>query len=361
MIIEKIEAIPLRIPFERRGAGTPTPLNPSDALYLVLCRVTTRSGLQGYGECLCYRAPMQRALVSTLVDAIAPLYLGRSVDDREASNFDVRRRFASFGRSGTVLNALAAVDIALWDIAGKSAGQSLSAMLGGARRERLPVMASLDKYDDGRRVRTRIEQALAAGVAAVKVHESRLAVIEEGRKAVEPSVPYVADLNNALTLAELEGGLPRWQALRLLWLEDPVWPPEALLGHALAEVTIGLGADLGTAEQLALYARSPAVGVLQPDVCMMGGLSEARRCLELLASSRVTIAPHTPFVGPAALASLHMMAVMEKECAFAAIEADAAMDPYGLGLALWRPAVDLPTGPGLGADPEPGFLERFAA
>src|SRR5215472_7257257 len=93
MIVEKIEPIALT-------AGT---------LSLVLCRVTTRSGLVGYGECLCNRPPIQQALVATIRDAIAPLYLGKSAADRTALNLAARRRFASFGRTGTVLNALAAV------------------------------------------------------------------------------------------------------------------------------------------------------------------------------------------------------------------------------------------------------------
>jgi hypothetical protein len=56
---------------------------------------------------------MQRALMATIGDAISLLYLGKSIEDRQALNLEVRRRFASFGRSSTVLNALAAVDMAL--------------------------------------------------------------------------------------------------------------------------------------------------------------------------------------------------------------------------------------------------------
>ena len=73
-------------------------------------------------------------------------------------------------RVNAVLNALAAVDIALWDIAGKLAKQSVTTLLGGAKRGHVPVMASLDKYDDAKRTRARVEEALASGVAAVKVH-----------------------------------------------------------------------------------------------------------------------------------------------------------------------------------------------
>jgi L-alanine-DL-glutamate epimerase-like enolase superfamily enzyme len=57
--------------------------------------------------------------------------------------------------------------------------------------------------------------------------------------------------------------------------------------------------------------KAPSIGVLQPDVCMLGGLSEAKRALAMLAAAKKTPAPHTPFVGPAALASLHMLAVTE--------------------------------------------------
>src|SRR5476651_387678 len=132
MIIDKIEPLALQI-------GT---------LFLVLCRVTTKSGLIGYGECLCNRPPLQKALVAMIRDAISPFYLGKSVDDRKTLNLAVRRGTASHGRAGTVMNALAAIDIALWDIAGKAAKQSVSEMLGGAKRKQLQVMASLNKYDD---------------------------------------------------------------------------------------------------------------------------------------------------------------------------------------------------------------------
>src|SRR5687768_7217470 len=249
MIIDGIEPIALRIP-KSPGAA--------DALHLVLCKITASSGLVGYGECLCLRPAMQRSLLAAIGDVIAPLFLGKSVEQRERLNVEARIRFASFGRSGTNLNALAAVDMALWDIAGKAARRSLSDLLGGAERTRVPVMASLDRYNDATKVTARIADALAAKVAAVKVHEFDLDVIEAARKVVGPQMPFVADCNNAHALADVENHRTRWQALDLLWLEDPVWPPEALLEQPkLHGIVVGLGADLGSAEQLAVYARPP--------------------------------------------------------------------------------------------------------
>lgn len=351
MIIDRIEPLALQLP---KSTG-------ADALCLVLCRVTTRSGLVGYGECLCLRPSMQRSLVASIRDAIAPLYLGKPVEDRERLNVETRRRLAAFGRSGTNINALAAVDMALWDIAGKSAGRSLSDLLGGAERTRVPVMASLDRYNDAGKVTARIERALVAKVAALKVHEFDLGVIETARKLIGPQLPFVADCNNAHTLADVQQSLARWQALDLLWLEDPLWPPEAMLGAPqLPGVVIGQGADLGSAEQLAVYARPP-IGVLQPDICMIGGVSENRRAVAQLGPLGVSIAPHTPFIGPAGLATLHFLATMKDTAYYAVIEAEPHMDMYGnSGLTHWQPDLPVPTGPGLGLDPDPGFIEKYS-
>lgn len=341
MIIEKIEPLALAV----------------GSLSLVLCRVTTRSGLVGYGECLCNRPPMQQALVATIRDALAPLYLGKPVAERAPLNLTARRRFASFGRAGTVLNALAAIDIALWDIEGKETGKSVSDLLGGARRSRLPVMASLDKYDDKAKVRARLEQALAGGVKAAKVHEAPLDVIEAAREVIPKDVPFVADSNNAHTLADIEREEARWRALDLLFFEDPFWPPEDLLSMPkMAGVPIGMGADFGSTEQMAVYARAPAIAVLQPDVCMLGGLTEAARAVAMVEAVGKIPAPHTPFVGPAALASLHLLATAREENYFAAIEPGEGRDLYGSGVPAWQPTVEVPTGPGLGHDPDPAFL-----
>ncbi len=344
MIIERIEPIALQ----------------SGTLSLVLARVTTKSGLVGYGECLCNRPPMQQALFATIRDAIAPAYIGKTAADRAPLNLAMRRRFASFGRAGTVLNALAAIDIALWDIVGKAEDRSVSTLLGGARRAQLPVMASLDKYDDKAKVRARLEQALATGVKAAKVHEAPIDVIEEARRTVPKDIPFVADSNNAHTLADIQRDEARWRALDLMFFEDPFWPPEDLLAMAkMPGVPIGMGADFGSTEQMAIYAKAPAIAVLQPDVCMLGGLSEAHKAVAMVEHAGKMPAPHSPFVGPAALASLHLLAVAREEGYFAAIEPADGRDLYGIGIPRWQPAIDVPTGPGLGFDPDPGFLRRY--
>ena len=181
MIIDRIDPIALRL---AKSTG------PADALYLVLCKVTVRSGLVGYGECLCLRPAMQQSLIAAIRDAIAPLFLGKSVEQRERLNVEARLRLASFGRAGTNLNALAAVDMALWDIAGKASG---SLALRPARRRPAQPRAGDGEPRSLQRRRTRSRRGSrrrwTLKVAAVKVHEFDLDVIEAARKVVGPADP----------------------------------------------------------------------------------------------------------------------------------------------------------------------------
>src|SRR5690349_23063578 len=121
MIIDRIDPIVLRIP----AAG-------GNMLCLTLSRVVTRDGVEGYGECLSLRPPMQRALYATIRDAIAPHYLGKSVDDREALNLAARERFAGGVGAGPVLSGLGAVALALGEVVGKVARRSVPAVVGRA-------------------------------------------------------------------------------------------------------------------------------------------------------------------------------------------------------------------------------------
>lgn len=352
MTIDRIEPLALRLPFHDRDGA---------AIHLLFCRVTTKAGVTGYGESLCYIPAAQNVLAAAIRDVIAPAYLGQRVGDREALNLALRQRYAAFGRAGTLVNALGAVDIALWDIAGKEADKPLSELLGGARRRSVPVMASLDRHDDIGAVRPRIERALAARTAAIKIHEKNLDLIEAARALAGRQTNFVVDLNNAHAAADIARDAARWEALDLLWLEDPMWPPEDMLANAaLPRVPIGFGGEMGSAEQLLLYARGLKSAVAQPDVCMIGGVSEAQRALRSLEAHDIAIMPHTPFVGPAALASLHLIATSGAEGYFAMIEAEDHMDPYGAGLARWRETIEVPASPGLGFDPAPDYLERYA-
>src|SRR5690606_14468904 len=110
----------------------------------VLVKVTTKDGLVGWGEAFAYNcASAVRAMV---VETIAPLTVGRSVDDIAAFSLALQKELHIWGRYGVTLFALSGLDIALWDLAAKQAGKSLAAHLGGRRRDQVAAYASLVRY-----------------------------------------------------------------------------------------------------------------------------------------------------------------------------------------------------------------------
>ena len=313
MIIDKIEPIALRV-------GT---------LSLVLCRVTTKSGVVGYGECLCNRPPMQQALVATISDAIAPLYIGQSVDQKETLNLAARRRFASFGRAGTVINALAAIDIALWDIAGKHFGVPVYQLLGGPTREKARVY-----YHVFGGTREELVQGCIAakeqGFTAIghltpftddprsepfeKTHAARIGdaieTVRQYREAVGDAVDLCIEIHRQLTPAEavvLARGIEPYHPF---FYEDPILPDNFDAMGLVAQqihIPIATGERLHTIFEFEMLLARGAVQYVRPDVCMCGGISGAKKIAALAEAHYVQVVPHNP-LGPVSTAACLQLA-----------------------------------------------------
>jgi hypothetical protein len=121
MIITAIEPIPLRIPFKAgntsdASAWGDSNLPAADALFV---KVTTDHGLIGWGEAFGFRAVGSAKLA--IDQLVAPLCIGQNATRIEALMLDVQKKLHVFGRGGALAFAISAVDIALWDIAGKAA------------------------------------------------------------------------------------------------------------------------------------------------------------------------------------------------------------------------------------------------
>ena len=93
---------------------------------------------------------------------------------------------------------------------------------------------------------------------------------------------------------------------------------------------------------------------------MIGGVTDKLRAIAMIEPLGVSVQPHSPFIGPAGLATLHFLATMKQPTCYAVVEAEPPMDMYGNGLTRWQPDLAVPTGPGLGFDPDPDYLKRHA-
>ncbi len=348
-------------------ASTPfdygNPAGPGGNLHLramdtLLVRVETDAGIHGWGEGFGFN------LVHTTKDAVdrllAPACLGQDARDIPALMAALFRRFHNFGRNGPMTFALSALDIALWDIAGKAAGVPLAALLAGdaPRRSRVPAYASLLRYGDPALVGGNAARAVARGYRHIKLHEVDPACIAAARAATPAEIPLMLDLNCHFT--EVAGALDFADAVRglnIAWLEEPVWPPEdanaLTLVRAAARIPVAAGENCGTLEDVRRLLAAGALDVIQPSVTKIGGVSGMRAVQALAARHEgVSVVPHSPYFGPGLLATLHILAAMAVETPLEVYFADLARPPYP-ALAPRDGFVAVPDAPGLGIEPDP--------
>ena len=356
--IARIETVPLRIPFRAGGGEAARP--PVDSL---LVKVTTAGGLTGWGEAFGFEAtPVTRRAVE---DLIAPLCAGQDAGRIGPLMRAVQEKLQVFGRGGTVIHALSAVDTALWDIAGKAAGVPLHRLLGGGGTH-LPCYASLDPYGDPAAVRAAVRRALGDGFNRVKLHEREIPAVRAAREEAGAAAELMLDVNCPWTLAQARERADGLRDVRLRWLEEPLWPPEDYEGlarlRASCAIPVAAGENVGTLLDFGRLMAAGAVDFVQPSPAKMGGVTELCKVFRLAASRGVTVMPHTFYHGPGLLAAVQVTAALA--AADSVIEwrhSDLAAQVYGTAL---RPAdgrIAVPRGPGLGIDPDPDVLRAFAA
>ena len=361
MKIVRVEAIPLSIPCRYGADGWSLGAGGWKALDFCLVRVDTDAGITGWGEAFSYSC--RRAVVAAVRDMIAPLAVGRDAGDIVGLHAEIQKRLHIFGRFGITAFALSGLDIALWDIAAKAAGKPLHALLGGARRQQLGCYASLLRYADPALVARYCEQAAGEGFGAIKLHEVSEPVIAAARAAVPRSAALLLDVNCEWSVAEAIDIGKRLVPMELGWFEEPVFPPEDGKGlHAVGQacgIPIAAGENCCFATQFAALFDARAVQYAQPSVTKVGGVTEFRKIAALAADCGVKLAPHSPYFGPGALATLHLLAALAEEARFEYfyLEVDAGL--YGELLAPRGGVLGVPQAPGLGADPDPEVIRRY--
>ncbi len=365
MKITAIETILLRVPYSAGGskdahAWGGAAWSTADAL---LVKVTTDAGLVGWGEAFGYNAiPATRVAIDQI---IAPLCIGRDPLGIEALMQECQQKLHIFGRGGPLIFGLSGVDIALWDIAGKAAGQPLHVLLGGCRTPRLPCYASLIRYTDPAVVAANVERALAQGFVHVKLHEIEVAPIRAAREAAGDEVGIMLDVNCPWSVREALDMAARLEEFNLRWLEEPVWPPENAQGladvRALGGIPVAAGENCATLHDFQHLFEAQAVDFVQPSPTKMGGVSELRKVFALAAAQNVTVMPHSFYDGPGLLAAIHLNAALGRgslvEWRFFDLEA-----PLFGEMGIPRDgSIAVPQGPGLGADPDPAVIARYRA
>jgi L-alanine-DL-glutamate epimerase-like enolase superfamily enzyme len=361
MKIVRVEAIPLSIPCSYGADAMVLGTGGWKALDFCLVRVETDAGITGWGEAFSYSC--RRAVAAAVRDMIAPLAVGRDAADIDGLHGEIQRRLHIFGRFGITAFALSGLDIALWDIAAKTAGKPLHALLGGAPRERLACYASLLRYADAGLAARYCERVLAEGFRAIKLHEISESVVAAARVAVPEEVALLLDVNCQWSVDEAIEVGRRLAPMGLAWFEEPVFPPENGAGlRAVGDacgIPIAAGENCCFATQFAALFDAGGVQYAQPSVTKVGGVTELRKVAALAADRGVQLAPHSPYFGPGAIATLHLLAALAPEARFEYfyVQVDAGL--YGDLLTPERGELKVPQGPGLGADPDRDVVRRY--
>jgi D-galactarolactone cycloisomerase len=354
MKIVKVAAVPLSIPFQH-GVGN------GRSLDYCLVRVDTDAGLVGWGDAFAYNC---RSTVATAVnDMIAPLAVGHDAADLAGLHQLIQKKLHIFGRFGIQAYALSGLDIALWDIAGKAAGKPVHQLLGGAKRASVPCYASLLRYGDAAPVARYCDRALGEGFGEIKLHEVTDAVIAAARAVVPPHIPLTLDVNCEWTPADAVAAALRFKAHGLKWIEEPAFPPEDFAAlRAVGEasgIAVAAGENLCFATQFRAAFDARALSYAQPSVIKVGGITEFAKVAQLATERGVPVAPHSPYFGPGALATLHLLAsrVPEARFEYYYLWPEASLYPEFFGAS----ALQVPQGPGLGLDPDAGVMQRYRA
>jgi D-galactarolactone cycloisomerase len=363
MKITQVEAIVIAIPYEHGAPkpvmGTGQPRTTMDAVYV---RVDTDQGVTGWGEAFGFAACRATAVVVETV--VAPLAVGRDPTDIDALMSDLHRRCQSLGRNGPGAFALAGLDIALWDIAGKMAGKSICQMLGGGSKKSVPAYASVLKTGgEIEYVRKLARRAVERGFGAIKLHERSPKAVAAARELLGPHFAIMMDVNCAWTLEEATQACREFEPLALDWLEEPIYPADDFAAMAelrqRTSVPIGAGENFATLKEAGACLEAKAVAILQPDVIRMAGITGAWKALQLAHKHGARGDPHSPYYGPGLIASLHLAAALPEEISCEHFFADLEASPLGDMIFPRKGRFAVPDGPGLGIEVDERILKRF--
>jgi L-alanine-DL-glutamate epimerase-like enolase superfamily enzyme len=315
----KIKEIRTRV-VSWRGKTVPLPAhfctNPMDLLQLpqasmstftfhgwLVVEVFTDDGQVGIGN-----AALAPQVTKQVIDLyLQPLLIGQDPWDTDFLWQHMYRKTMAFGRKGIGMAAISAVDIALWDLLGKSARQPVYRLIGGRTKPRIPVYASRLYSVPLNELAAEAKRYKEEGYQAMKLRfgwgptdgaagmQRNLELIRTVRETVGDGIDVMADAYMGWTLDYAKRMLPLLEPFHLRWLEEPVIPDDV---HGYAELkSYGRIPIAGGEHEFTLYGfrellEARAVDYIQFDTNRVGGITQARKIAALAESYSVPVIPH---------------------------------------------------------------------
>ena len=347
-----------------------------------LVEVLTDAGITGWGEAFAQGLEPPEIAAAVIEHALKPLVIGADPRDTEVLCHRMYHMTRDYGRKGSVIAGISAVDIALWDIAGKFHNVPVYRLLGGAFRTRVQPYATgfyrIRGQGEAARLADEAQRHFEAGFTLMKVKlgygvEDDIACMQAIGRAIQGKpVTLMVDTNHAYGRADAVRLGRALEEYRLRWYEEPV-VPEDIGGYVEMRQKLSMpiagGENEHTLYGFREFLAAGAVDVAQPDLGSCGGISAGRHIAALAQSSGVQVNPHVWGSAIAQAASLQLLAALPvaNHSLFAAepvLEYDRSSHPFRRAL-ITQPIeqvdgwVTIPDGPGLGVEVDREILDQY--
>jgi L-alanine-DL-glutamate epimerase-like enolase superfamily enzyme len=329
-----------------------------------LVLVHTDTGATGVGSA--YSHPGMVELV--VKRQLEPMLVGEDPREVETLWGKMYRWTRWYGRKGAAVSALGALDMAFWDLRGKSQQKPLWELL-GADKPNSPAYASALLWKEPDELAAEAAGHIAKGFRRVKMRLGRseeydAAAVRAVRVAIGPNNDLMADasMRYHVELARRIGRV--LEEVRAFWFEEP-FEPEAIDLYAALRGTVGVPLAAGENEfgeqGFRELIRARAVDIVQPDACRCGGISEVLRVARLAAEAGLKVAPHTWSDAVTVTANAHVVASLPHGLT---VEVDQTGNPFIEELLLEPLKIvdgrlQLSRRPGLGIELNPSAIDHY--
>jgi L-alanine-DL-glutamate epimerase-like enolase superfamily enzyme len=385
MKITRVEAVWLQVPIPEAQQHV-SDFGRAATFDTALVRVDTDAGLCGWGEAKVSAGSFgdYHGVCAIINQEFAPALIGQdprqitriweSLYSGTRGHYALARGhvFPAMSRRGASISAISGIDIALWDILGKSLGVPVWQLLGGRRSERMPAYAS-GGWANAALIGEQLTGYIAkGGFGAVKmrvgVFDGSPAASAErviaARAALGPGIDIMCDAHGTFTVSEARQFCHLVRDCNLAWFEEPVTADDK---RGLAEVRrathipIASGESECTRFDFRELIELRAVDILQPDLAICGGITEAMRIAALASAANLRVAPHLWAGAPAFAAGLQVAAACP---AVHILEYSLGANPmiHQLVEESFRVVdglLEIPERPGLGITVRDDFVQRY--
>ena len=286
-----------------------------------LVEINTNDGITGWGEAFCQGLEPPEISAAVIENSLKELIISENPLDIEKIWFKMYNQTRDFGRKGSVISGISAIDIALWDIAGKYYKKPIYQLLGGAFRNKIKPYATGFYRIKGKGEASRLaEEALSHfenGFDHMKVKlgfgiDDDLKCMESiGHALKNKNVTLMIDTNHAYGRSEALTLGKNLQSYKLRWYEEPV-VPEDIKGYAelrsKLDIPIAGGENEHTLFGFKSLLENNAIDIAQPDIGSCGGITGAKHIINLAHSFGVEVNPHVWGSAIAQAASIQVIA-----------------------------------------------------